>query len=134
MEIADNSVLKVLERTLNVASRRASLVATNVANVDTPGYKAKTFDFDAALAACGEDRMGGMEPVRTDPMHISSNGRSRSTSVAINEATDSSPGRYDGNTVNVESEMADLLEAELMFSASSRLALKKIEMLKSAIS
>ena len=130
MEIADNPIIKVLGRVLDVSSRRASLAASNVANVDTPGYKAKSFDFDAALAASQERQMS-MAPARTHSRHLALS----PTSARIVECEDDSASeRYDGNTVNIEREMADLLEAELMFAASSRLIAKKIEMLKAAIS
>ncbi|MBN2209352.1 MAG: flagellar basal body rod protein FlgB [Candidatus Coatesbacteria bacterium] len=130
MEIADNPVFKVLERVLSVSSRRASTVASNIANVDTPGYKAKSFDFDAALAASAE-KPTGLQPVRTHPEHLALNEPSLRPVVHENNAASE---RRDGNTVDIEREMADLLEAELMFSASSRLIAKKIEILKTAIS
>ncbi|RLC47801.1 MAG: flagellar basal body rod protein FlgB [Candidatus Coatesbacteria bacterium] len=130
MQIADNPVLNLLGRALDICSRRASLVASNVANVDTPGYKAKTFDFDAALAA-SSNKYAEMQPVRTDPRHMCQNvGKEPVIDVQETE----SPGRDDGNTVNIEQEMADLLESELMFTASSKLIAKKIQMLKTAIS
>jgi len=130
MEIADNPILNILGRALDVSSRRASLVASNVANVDTPGYKAKTFDFDAALAACSEN-YAEMQPVQTDPRHMS---QGAGTELPIDVQETASPCRVDGNTVDIEQEMADLLQSELMFSASSKLIAKKIEMLKTAIS
>ncbi|HUT02370.1 MAG TPA: flagellar basal body rod protein FlgB [bacterium] len=130
MEIADNPILNILGRALDVSSRRASLVASNVANVDTPGYKARTFDFGAALAACSE-RCAEMQPVQTDPRHMSQ-GAGRELPIDVQE-TDA-PCRLDGNSVNIEQEMADLLQSELMFSVSSKLVAKKIEMLKTAIS
>ncbi len=130
MEIADNPILKVLGRVLDVSSRRASIVAANVANVDTPGYKAKSFDFDAALAAC-EERQIGMAPTRTHPGHLA---MSLTSTQVVEREDDSASERNDGNTVDIEREMADLLEAELMFAASSRLIAKKIEMLRASIS
>jgi len=130
MEIADNPVFKVLERVLDVSSLRASTVASNIANVDTPGYKAKGFDFDAALAASAEEPTG-LQPVRTNPEHLALN----ETPVRpVAHENDAASARRDGNTVDIEREMADLLETELMFSASSRLIAKKIEMLKNAVS
>ena len=133
MEIANNPIFKDLERVLDVSSQRASLVASNVANVDTPGYKARTFDFDAALASCGE-RPAGMRPVRTDPRHIGQPVQGKTAGFAAQETDDAASERYDGNTVDIEREMADLLEAELMFAASSRLIAHKIAMLKMSIS
>ena len=130
MEIADNPILKVLGRVLDVSSRRASIVAANVANVDTPGYKAKSFDFDAALAASLE-RQIGMAPARTHPRHLA---MSPTSTQVVEREDDSASERNDGNTVDIEREMADLLEAELMFAASSRLIAKKIEMLRASIS
>ena len=129
MEVADNSVLQALSRVLDLSSRRASLAAANVANIDTPGYKAKTMDFQAELAAL-TPKPEPMQPDRTNSKHLAPFKESRSTSRSGEQTT---AERYDGNTVNIEQELAELLQAEIYFSAASRLISKKISMLNQAI-
>ena len=45
-----------------IRSQRAELLATNIANADTPGYKAKDIDFAAALKAAKSNQQGGVRP------------------------------------------------------------------------
>ena len=129
MGIVNNPVFDVLERVLDISSRRASLVAANIANVDTPGYKAKTFDFDEALASFLPEGQN-LQPVRTDPSHIG--GVSESDLPSVREEAPLTE-RLDENTVDIERELSDLLRSEIMYSASLRLLTKKIQMINSAI-
>jgi flagellar basal-body rod protein FlgB len=50
-KVADNSLFGVHGAALEVRSRRLGLLASNIANASTPGYKAKDIDFRTALAA-----------------------------------------------------------------------------------
>ena len=50
MPISFDSALGIHDKALLVRSRRAELLASNIANGDTPGYKARDIDFKAALA------------------------------------------------------------------------------------
>ncbi len=51
MSISFNSVLGIHPEALAIRSRRAELLASNLANADTPGYKARDINFRAALSA-----------------------------------------------------------------------------------
>ncbi len=61
-----DSVFGVHEKALKMRSQRAELISANIANADTPGYKARDIDFRKALA--GEESMLKMN--RTHSMHI----------------------------------------------------------------
>lgn len=50
MPISFNSALGIHDKALIVRSHRAELLASNLANTDTPGYKARDIDFKSALA------------------------------------------------------------------------------------
>ena len=52
--------LNQLEHALDTMSRRQSVVASNVANIDTPGYRTRDMDFDKALAAAMDGRADGV--------------------------------------------------------------------------
>ena len=45
------SIFKTHEEALNLRMQRAEILSSNLANADTPGYRAKDFDFNAVLAA-----------------------------------------------------------------------------------
>jgi flagellar basal-body rod protein FlgB len=130
MEVVNNPVLNILGQALSVSSKRAGLVACNVANLDTPGYKAQTFDFDGALASITSGS-GGLQLERTNSGHLTPQSNAGS-SVQVEESD--APERLDGNNVDIERELSDLLKSELMFKASLKLIARKIGMLNSAIS
>src|SRR5258708_40037401 len=74
MKIFD-STLKTLEQALDVRLVEQNVLAANVANVDTPGYKPKELDFSAAMAAARAS--GGAEAMAaTAPNHMGANGAS----------------------------------------------------------
>ncbi|HME33130.1 MAG TPA: flagellar basal body rod protein FlgB [Terriglobales bacterium] len=56
MNLVDTPMMHTLSRALDLTSQRQSLVSQNVANIDTPGYKARDIDFRQELQrALGED-------------------------------------------------------------------------------
>ncbi|GIX22695.1 MAG: flagellar basal body rod protein FlgB [Gammaproteobacteria bacterium] len=86
--------------------RRAELIAANLANADTPHYKARDIDFAAVLAG----RATGLTPARSHPDHLG-------------PAERSAPSRYrlplhpslDGNTVETQVEHALFAENALRY-------------------
>lgn len=106
----DNSI-KILEKIMDICAYRQKILASNIANADTPGYKAKDIDFKKELEKAIENEK---------------------TSYTLIEAPTTMPNR-DGNTVNVEVEMTKLTETLLLYSASTQLLSTRIRMLKDAI-
>ena len=101
-----------LEQYMNLLATRQKLVASNIANVDTPGYRTKDIDFHFEF-------MSHMDsPERADP--------------AVFEA----PGllvHNDGNDVSLDREMKALSETAIRFSVASNLIKGEFRMMKSAI-
>ncbi len=62
--MANDTLFGVHAAALEVRSRRMGLLASNIANASTPGFKAKDIDFDAALAAA--ERTGAFGPAALD--------------------------------------------------------------------
>ncbi|PCH53376.1 MAG: flagellar basal body rod protein FlgB [Cellvibrionales bacterium] len=93
-------------------SRRAEILASNLANADTPGYKARDVDFRSVLAATAPGSM-----FNTDKRHISSGG-----SRAGNELLYRSPyqSSLDGNTVETHVEQAAFADNAIRYQASIR--------------
>jgi flagellar basal-body rod protein FlgB len=122
----DNS-FQGLEAVLDLRSQQHALTASNLANADTPGFKARVIDFESELAgAYGTGN--GLQPTRTDARHL---GGHTAGDPKVNEL-EPQDGALDGNSVNAEREMVRLGENEMMFSAVSRGLSKRLAMLKFA--
>ncbi|HXI54860.1 MAG TPA: flagellar basal body rod protein FlgB [Polyangia bacterium] len=136
MKIFD-ATLKTLEQSLDVRLVEQNVLAGNVANVDTPGYKPKELDFGAAMAAARAS--GGSEAMAaTEPGHMGVNGAtiadaSRVTDLASAMITDgrgTTNPSFDGNTVDLDRTMAGMAENALQYGASARAAGKKLAILR----
>ena len=68
MEMIDKS-MKALATSLNFRQMRQELINSNIANADTPGYKAKRLDFEAALSTALDNDGSGSMGVN-DPKHF----------------------------------------------------------------
>lgn len=138
------------QRTLSAAldglSLRQSLVASNLANIDTPGYQPKAVDFETALRAsleetAGRAASGGSAPPSigpsaeaglrtTDPRHLGLGG---ATGGGATVSAFAGSIRNDANAVDLESEMTALAEGQIRFGAVSRLTTGRLGMLRDAI-
>lgn len=118
--------ISILSRLLHTTAIRNGVLSSNIANVDTPGYKAKDVEFEQVL----ETESSSL--VRTSPRHISNGmGGSETGSAIVNER--SGQGWADGNTVELDQEVALLTENALLFQAGVSLLSSKIKMFKNAM-
>ena len=114
------------EAALRVRSQRQELIASNIANADTPNYKAKSMDFASAL----RDALGsGTGLTKTAGGHLSANSGRISNSE---KSAQSSPGR-DGNGVNLDRERAAFIDNALRYEASVNEVNGKVKSLLSVI-
>ncbi len=98
---------------MKVYSRRAEVLSTNMANADTPHFKARDLDFRAILQQ-SQDQQPGLR--QTHPGHISL-GDSLSTSDALKYRVPVQPSA-DGNTVDSEVEQSRFAENTIYYQAS----------------
>jgi flagellar basal-body rod protein FlgB len=131
MDVNDKT-LNALTTALNFRDMKNNLIASNVANANTPGFKAKKIDFEAALARA-LDVDGQMQMNATDERHFNVGGggfNNLEPEIYDNPNGVVSP---DGNSVDVEAEMAQMAENKLMFDALVQLINKKMGIMKYAI-
>lgn len=104
---------------LGLRTRRQELLASNIANADTPHFKARDIDFKSALAnALGGTGAAGVAPVslaRTHAGHQGGEGVSP-YGAAVKYRTEYQ-GAVDGNTVNMDVERAAFAENALQVEA-----------------
>jgi flagellar basal-body rod protein FlgB len=122
----------VLGTSLNFRTMRQNVLTSNIANANTPGYKALKLDFEKALQDAADTE--GTNTVQTsNPAHIKQGGGGlEHAEVDIYEEPDYSPSN-DMNTVDVESEMAKMTENEILYEATTQLLNKKLGQMKYAI-
>jgi flagellar basal-body rod protein FlgB len=123
------NALGIHEQALNLRASRAEVLANNLANADTPGFKARDIDFAAVLeqATAGN---GGSGPRRTDTRHIG--GLDNRAEGALLFRVPSQPS-IDGNSVEEHAEMARYAKNATDFEASLYFLNSKFSGLKSAI-
>lgn len=113
---------------LKLRASRAELLAANIANADTPNFKARDIDFKQALRLAANNS-GDM--VTTNARHITSAGTSK-MGAEIMYRIPSQPS-LDGNTVDLQTERSAFLENAMMYQASLRFLNGKISGLITAI-
>ncbi len=123
----DFGLVNMLSKELDHKTLRNELIASNIANVDTPGFKSKDLDFSQVL----KESFSGIEMRRTDPRHIAPHESFNRDKLTIRE--DQNPGRADGNNVNIESEMLKLTENNIQYNIAVHLAAKRLSGIKDAI-
>ena len=126
--------LGVHAQALDARSRRAEVLANNLANIDTPQYKARDLDFEAALANASKSQ-GSLKT--TDARHLQPGDQAGGASapgqaegVKYRVPLHSSP---DGNTVNADVEKAQFTENAMRYQASLVFLTRKFAGLKAAL-
>jgi len=113
MPISFDSALGVHQKALAFRSQRAEIIASNIANADTPGYKARDIDFKAAMASVDMQSAGSL--ALTNSKHIQINTSENKPEVLYRTPNQSS---LDGNTVDGLLEKGAFAENALRYQAS----------------
>jgi flagellar basal-body rod protein FlgB len=104
-----DSVTGSLERYMDLLSMRQKVVASNIANADTPGFKTQDLDFQSEFSAA----LSGSQPQASEVAAL--------------------PVKNDGNNVSLDREARLLAENALRFNLASSLIKGQIRMVKEAI-
>ncbi len=129
--ISIDNALGVHERSLYLRTQRSSILANNLANVDTPGFKARDFDFHRALVGA-QNSSNGLTMARTHSGHLGSS-KVGGLDVPLEYRVPLQPS-IDGNTVDSQMEIAEFTKNAMAFGASFRLLNGRFSGLSKAIS
>lgn len=128
MAISLDRLVGFHENALKVRNDKMEVIAGNLANANTPGYKAKGIDFQKAMASA--QRSQGQSMTRTHEKHIQG---SMVSASEIGFRIPSQPDTGDGNTVEVQQERNEFLDTGLRYQASLQFLNGKIKGMKKAI-
>jgi flagellar basal-body rod protein FlgB len=132
-----SGTIGLLEKSVDLRTKNQNLIASNIANAETPNFVPKTLAFEDELQGALKNRQTGQRtsPV-THPRHIpirdAGGGGVQSVSGKVLETPAKTPGK-DGNAVELEDEMSKMSENQIMFNASVQMLNKKFETLLVAI-
>lgn len=123
----------LLQKSMDFRTKRNTLLASNVANLETPGYKSKDLVFENALGKAMKAQLPG--PLRvTDDKHMDGSRALPLEMVRPELIQTASPdAALDGNTVNLETEMAKLAENQVAYQAYTQMISHKFQALKTSI-
>ena len=109
--------LNILAKAMSLRLQRHSVIAANIANADTPGFRPSQVSFEEEL----QKSVKSKSPNKIQALE----GR-------IEIADDGAP-RADGNSVNMDRQMAMLSENSITYNATAEFLARKFKMLKSVI-
>ena len=129
MAINTDALFGVHAQALKTYSGRNRILASNIANADTPNYKARDVDFKKVLS----DATGGASTLRrTHARHLDAGGNGATGSGQLLYRTPHQPS-LDGNTVESDVEQAKFAENAMRYQTSVMLIDRRIKGLVSAI-
>ena len=133
-----NNTVALLGKSIDLRAKNQNLIASNVANAETPNFVPKTLAFEEELQGALKNGTSGHRSSSTPHgRHIPIRGAGvgnavQSVSGKVLETPAKTPGK-DGNAVELEDEMGKLAENQIMFNASVQMLNKKFEGLRTAI-
>ena len=125
--------VSVLSQAMTLRTQRHQVLASNIANADTPNYKARDFSFEAAMqnALAGRNPTGGVALAKTSTGHLGGNGSSAPAMLKFRTDTQSA---VDGNTVDMDIERTQITDNALQYQILTQLIGNKFQSMRSALS
>lgn len=131
-----NSTVNLLGKSIDLRAKNQNLIASNIANAETPNFVPKTLAFEQELQGAIKNRQSVQQSSSApNPRHIPIKGGGftlQSVSGKVIETPAKTPGK-DGNAVELEDEMSKMAENQVMFNASVQMLSKQFEGLRTAI-
>ncbi|QIZ77252.1 flagellar basal body rod protein FlgB [Ferrimonas lipolytica] len=128
MGISFDNALGIHQHTLGVRAQRAEVLSGNIANADTPGYKAQELDFEAALNSAKHGQ--SMQMTRSHENHIS---HQVDAQDELLYRVPLQPDTGDGNTVDLQQERNAFMQNSLEYQASLEFLGSKFSGMKKAL-
>ncbi len=122
--------LSLLSSAIGLRAQRHQVLASNIANADTPNYKARDFDFRAAMQTAAGHRGGPATLAQTSERHLPGSAAGGAAALQFRRETQSA---VDGNTVDMDVERAQIAENAMQYEILTRLISDKFQGLRAAM-
>lgn len=127
MKLLFSNTISILEKGLDYSSVKQKVISSNIANVDTPNYKAKDVNFSAFFA---HEKAKVIEAKRTNIRHIPFQSSSGNLSIVNRKNVQYN---HNGNSVDLDKEMADLATNQIYYNALTERINGKFQTLQTVI-
>ena len=112
-----DATMRFHQTALNARAYRQQVIASNIANADTPNYKARDLDFRQALSGVLGAKGDALALKTTSPRHLPGSGPTDPLTAAL-KFRNEEQGAVDGNTVNMDVERSAFAENSVQYQAS----------------
>lgn len=126
-----DSALRFHQEALNLRANRQEILSANIANADTPNFKARDFDFSSRLTQAVERGRQSMPMVSTSSRHIS--GEAQAVGEIDLMYRTPSQSSIDGNTVEMDAERVSFADNAMRYELNLTVLSSKIKSLLSAV-
>ncbi|MCP3427799.1 flagellar basal body rod protein FlgB [Opacimonas viscosa] len=118
--------------TVRVRTDQMEVISSNLANANTPGYKARAIDFNNAMSKAlqGGQNIGGLKTTHSNHIPLSNNSAIGDAQFRVSDQPDTG----DGNTVDVQRERNEFLDNGMRYQASLQFLDGKFKGMKKALS
>ena len=131
IDIFDRTI-GLLQRSLDLRMQNQQVISANLANLDTPGYRAVHLEFEDGLKrALGNGDPGGIKT--TSPRHLPGGGEGFDQVQAKVVRVADTSGIGDHNGVNLDNEMIDMAQNQMLYEAATQIVGKKLALLRYVI-
>lgn len=113
MNLINNSGMNLLENSLKAAMSRQNTTAANIANADTPGYKAQQTVFQHQLEAAKGNQLNAYQ---TNEKHLEFSGGSTDGGHKVIESKNSMYN-HSGNNVDIDHEMSEMAKNQIYYNS-----------------
>ena len=128
-----NNALDFQQAALGLRAQRQQILAGNIANADTPNYKARDFDFSTALkeAVAGRASGGGISLAATSSRHLQGTADSSGSARLLYRTP--AQASADGNTVEMDAERAKFSENAIQYEAGLTFITQQLKTMLTAV-
>ncbi|MBK1723674.1 flagellar basal body rod protein FlgB [Thiocystis violacea] len=131
MSLSLDKALGILPASVMLQARRTELLASNLANADTPDYKSRDFHFSETLAAI-EGTGDGLKLARTQATHLTLPGQDTSLEPDVLYRIPAQPS-LDGNTVDPQLERAAFAENSMHYQSTLEFLNRRVSGIRAAL-
>jgi flagellar basal-body rod protein FlgB len=124
------NTINFLEKSLEYRKIRQDLIASNIANADTPYYRPRDIRFEESLKSEIEKKPAKkLELAKTSPMHLEAIDMKDNLKPIV-FFRDGHLSRNDGNSVDIDVETTEMAKNSLMYNAAVAAVKKRVELFK----
>lgn len=120
--------LAVFSKALSLRAQRQQVLASNIANADTPNYKARDFDFRMAMQQAAG--ISGTALAQTSARHLDGGQAAAGANLQYRRETQSA---VDGNTVDMDVERAQITDNAMQYEVLTTLISNQLQSMRAAL-